>query len=138
MRSWRAPLAIHFGVGVAAIVLLATSSTLAGWEWVSFFLFGVPWFVLVTRPGPLVAWIFPIIPLFFIVGLWLFASWANAVGRLGERGSELCELGEPALCLLREDQLTVREHVELALRPLFGLGLVPGLGVQLGRETRSP
>jgi hypothetical protein len=84
MRSWRAALVLHFGVGIAATVLLMTSSTLAGWEWVFFFLVGVPWFVgavvLVTRPGPLVAWIFPITPLLFTVGLWLFASWANAVG----------------------------------------------------------
>ena len=47
-------------------------------------------------------------------------------------------LGEPALRLLREDQLTVREHVVLALRALLDLGLVLGLGVQLGRETRGP
>lgn len=47
-------------------------------------------------------------------------------------------LGEPALLLLREDQLTVREDVVLALRALLDLGLVLGLGVQLGRETRSP
>ena len=47
-------------------------------------------------------------------------------------------LGEPALLLLREDQLTVREHVVLALRALLDLGLVLRLGVQLGRETRGP
>jgi hypothetical protein len=47
-------------------------------------------------------------------------------------------LGEPALLLLREDQLTVGEHVELALRTLLDVGLVLRLGVQLGRETRGP
>ena len=47
-------------------------------------------------------------------------------------------LGEPAFLLLREDQLTVREHVVLAFRALFDLGLVLRLGVQLGRETRGP
>jgi hypothetical protein len=47
-------------------------------------------------------------------------------------------LGEPALLLLGEDQLTVGQHVVLALCPLFDLGLVLRLGVQLGRETRGP
>jgi hypothetical protein len=47
-------------------------------------------------------------------------------------------LGEPALLLLREDELTVGEHVVLALGALFDLGLVLGLVVQLGRETRGP
>ena len=47
-------------------------------------------------------------------------------------------LWEPALVLLREDQLTVREHVELALATLLDLGRVLRLGVQLGRETRGP
>lgn len=47
-------------------------------------------------------------------------------------------LGEPALLLLREDQLTVREHVILALRALLNLGFVLRFGVQLGRETRGP
>ena len=47
-------------------------------------------------------------------------------------------LREPTLPLLREDELTVREHVVLALGALFDLGLVPGLVVQLGRETRGP
>jgi hypothetical protein len=47
-------------------------------------------------------------------------------------------LREPALLLLREDELTVRQHVVLALRALFDLGLVLGLVVQLGRETRGP
>jgi hypothetical protein len=40
--------------------------------------------------------------------------------------------------LLREDQLPVGKHVVLALRALLDLGLVRRLGVQLGRETRSP
>ena len=47
-------------------------------------------------------------------------------------------LWEPALLLLREDQLTVREDVVLALCTLFDLGFVLRLGVQLGRETRGP
>jgi hypothetical protein len=47
-------------------------------------------------------------------------------------------LREPAFLLLGEDQLTVCEHVVLALRALFDLGLVLRLGVQLGRETRGP
>jgi hypothetical protein len=45
---------------------------------------------------------------------------------------------KPAFLLLREDELSVREHVVLALRPLLDLGLVLRLGVQLGRETRGP
>ena len=47
-------------------------------------------------------------------------------------------LREATLLLLREDELTVREHVVLALGALFDLGLVLGLVVQLGRETRGP
>ena len=47
-------------------------------------------------------------------------------------------LGETSLLLLREDDLTVREHVVLALSALFDLGFVLRLGVQLGRETRGP
>ena len=47
-------------------------------------------------------------------------------------------LRKPALLLLREDELAVREHVVLALRSLLDLGFVLRLGVQLGRETRSP
>jgi hypothetical protein len=47
-------------------------------------------------------------------------------------------LGEPALPLLREDELAVRQHVVLALAALFDLGFVLGLVVQLGRETRGP
>jgi hypothetical protein len=47
-------------------------------------------------------------------------------------------LREATFPLLREDQLAVPEHVELALRALLDRGLVLGLGVQLGRETRSP
>ena len=47
-------------------------------------------------------------------------------------------LGEPSLLLLREDELSVREHVVLALGALFDLGVVLRLGVQLGRETRGP
>jgi hypothetical protein len=47
-------------------------------------------------------------------------------------------LGEAPLLLLREDELVVRHDVVLALRALFDLGLVLGLVVQLGRETRGP
>ncbi len=47
-------------------------------------------------------------------------------------------LREAALLLLREHQLPVSEDVELALLPRLDLGLVLGLGVQLGRETRGP
>ena len=34
--------------------------------------------------------------------------------------------------------MAVPQHVELALAALLDLSLVPGLGVQLGRETRGP
>ena len=47
-------------------------------------------------------------------------------------------LRETALLLLGEDQLTVDEHVVLALAALLDLGVVLSLLVQLGRETRSP
>ena len=47
-------------------------------------------------------------------------------------------LGEAPLLLLREDQLTVGEHVVLALGAFLDVGVVLGLGVQLGRETRGP
>jgi hypothetical protein len=47
-------------------------------------------------------------------------------------------LREPTFPLLREDELTVHEHVVLALGPFFDVGLVLGLVVQLGRETRGP
>ena len=47
-------------------------------------------------------------------------------------------LRESTLLLLGEDQLTVGKHVVLALAALFDLGFVLRLGVQLGRETRSP
>jgi hypothetical protein len=45
---------------------------------------------------------------------------------------------EPAFLLFRKDEFSSSEHVELPLAALFDLGLVVGLGVQLGRETRSP
>ncbi len=57
---------------------------------------------------------------------------------LGEQRSNLGVLREPALLLLGEDQLVVREHVVLALRALFDLGLVLSFVVQLGCETRGP
>ena len=47
-------------------------------------------------------------------------------------------LREPPFPLLRKDQLTVCEQVELAFRALLDLRLVLRLGVQLGRETRGP
>ena len=47
-------------------------------------------------------------------------------------------LRETALLLLGEDQLTVDEHVVLALVALLDLGVVLSLLVQLGRETRGP
>ena len=40
--------------------------------------------------------------------------------------------------LLREHERVVNEDVELPLPARLGLGLVLGLPVQLGRETRSP
>jgi hypothetical protein len=57
---------------------------------------------------------------------------------LAEQRADLRVLRETTLLLLREDQLTVRQHVVLALGALFDLGLVLGLVVQLGRETRGP
>lgn len=47
-------------------------------------------------------------------------------------------LRKAALLLLREDELLVTEHVELPLAAGLDLGLVLGLGIQLGRETRGP
>ena len=47
-------------------------------------------------------------------------------------------LGEPALALLREDQLSVGDDVVLTLLPGDGLRFVRSALVQLGRETRSP
>jgi hypothetical protein len=43
----------------------------------------------------------------------------------------------PAL-LLREDEVSFGENVELALPAGLDLGFVLRLGVQLGRETRGP
>jgi hypothetical protein len=47
-------------------------------------------------------------------------------------------LGEAALALLREDELPVGEHVELALRALDDLRVVVRPSLDLGRETRGP
>jgi len=55
-----------------------------------------------------------------------------------EQRADFGALGEPTFLLLREDELAVRQHVVLALRALFDRGLVLGLVVQLGRETRGP
>jgi hypothetical protein len=46
-------------------------------------------------------------------------------------------LGEAAGLLLREDELPVGEHVELAVRTLENRGGEAALA-QLGRETRGP
>jgi len=62
---------------------------------------------------------------------------ALSVGLLQEC-SNLALLGEAALRLLREDDLSVQKHVVLALGALLGDGLVLRFGVQLGRETRGP
>jgi hypothetical protein len=51
---------------------------------------------------------------------------------------DLGVLREPTFPLFREDELAVGEHVVLALLSFLDLGLVLGLGVQLGRETRGP
>jgi hypothetical protein len=66
------------------------------------------------------------------------APTAQAPAELAEERADLGVLREPTLLLLREDQLTVGEHVVLALRALFDRGFVLRLGVQLGRETRGP
>jgi hypothetical protein len=46
-------------------------------------------------------------------------------------------LGKASALLLREDELAVRDDVELALRALDDGGIEP-VRVQLGRETRGP
>ena len=46
--------------------------------------------------------------------------------------------GEAPGLLLGEDGLAVDENLELAVAAGLDLGLVFRLGVQLGRETRSP
>jgi hypothetical protein len=58
--------------------------------------------------------------------------------RSAEKCSDLGMLREVPRLLLGEDQLTLREHVELPVAARLDLGLVLGLCVQLGRETRSP
>jgi len=62
----------------------------------------------------------------------------GAANALLEHGADLGVLREATFGLLREDDLAVGDDVELALRALLDLSLVPGLGVQLGRETRGP
>jgi hypothetical protein len=47
-------------------------------------------------------------------------------------------LGEAAFLLLAEDQLSVHEHVELAVLARDDLRLVRRPLVELGRETRGP
>jgi len=63
-----------------------------------------------------------------------------ALLRLGLRHQEaddLCFLREAALALLREDELPVTAHVELALLTLDDRRVV-AVCVQRGRETRGP
>ena len=57
---------------------------------------------------------------------------------LAEQRANFVVFGKAALLLLREDRLTVGDHVELTLGAFLGDGLVLRLGVQLGRETRGP
>jgi hypothetical protein len=63
---------------------------------------------------------------------------AQATAELVEELANLGVLREPALLLLREDELTVCQHVVLALGALLDRCVVLGLVVQLGRETRGP
>jgi hypothetical protein len=55
-----------------------------------------------------------------------------------EERLDLRVLREPAFPLLREEQRSVGQHVELPIAARLDLGSVLGLGVQLGRETRGP
>ena len=90
---------------------------------------------------PLPLWFGVICAQTFAVPLVLIGVIARRLGDTGSLGEQRANLGvlrEPALLLLREDELPVREHVVLALGALFDLGLVLGLVVQLGRETRGP
>jgi len=66
------------------------------------------------------------------------ARWATISAVDLQRSVDLAVLRETSLLLLREDELPPGEHVELALPAGLDLGLVLGLGVQLGRETRGP
>ena len=56
---------------------------------------------------------------------------------MAEDAEDLVRFREAAPLLLREHELTVGEHVELALEP-FDDGGGNSVGVQHGRETRSP
>jgi hypothetical protein len=56
---------------------------------------------------------------------------------LGERCEDLADLRPAPFALLREDELAVRDHVELALLARLDLRAVRG-PVDLGRETRGP
>ena len=58
--------------------------------------------------------------------------------RLCQGRDDLVVLREAAFLLLREDQVSVGDDVELTLFARDGLGLVSGALVQLGRETRGP
>src|SRR6266513_4135348 len=57
--------------------------------------------------------------------------------KLAQGIDDLRVLREPALLVLGEDQLPIREHVVLALRAFLDRSLVSHV-VQLGRETRGP
>ena len=59
-------------------------------------------------------------------------------GLAGELREDLAVLGKTTHGVLREDELTVDEDVELAMSAGCGLGLGAGLGSDLGRETRGP
>jgi hypothetical protein len=63
---------------------------------------------------------------------------AKTLSKLVHQCVDLRVLGEAPGLLFREDGLTVDEYFELALAAGLDLGLVLGLGVQLGRETRGP
>jgi hypothetical protein len=54
-----------------------------------------------------------------------------------ERFEHLARLRVPPGALLGEDRLPVGDHVELAVRALDGVDVVPVLS-KLGRETRGP
>ena len=56
---------------------------------------------------------------------------------LCERSEDLVVLGKATGLVLGEDEVAVAKHVELALAARDVLRLDP-VGVQLGRETRSP
>ena len=66
----------------------------------------------------------------------VYAGAGSQPGALRSSRISACSRKRPSCW--REDEPAVREHVVLALLALLDLGLVLGLGVQLGRETRGP